>query len=162
MFYYCVVTKQINRNINYITASCIPYNTYSYSYIIVVTIYQTSSKFPKIIKPFCSETFATNIIVAIIYSNNIFCCNKVFLIIIIFYCNKMLLQRNFCCDRLLPQTFLQQCATKFVCCNKGLLQQVWVYYNKIFCYNRVFSCSVLMFWTKIRWDFCSQTCPCWP
>ena len=39
------------------------------------------------------------------YSNNIFCYNKVFLIIIkIFYCNKTLLQQNFCCNSLLSQT----------------------------------------------------------
>ena len=42
------------------------------------------------------------------YSNNIFCYNKVFLIIIkIFYCNKTLLQQNFCCNSLLSQTLSQ-------------------------------------------------------
>ena len=37
--YYCVVTKQINSNKYYITMFCILYNTYSY--IIIVTVYQT-------------------------------------------------------------------------------------------------------------------------
>ena len=42
------------------------------------------------------------------YSNNIFCCNKVFLMIIeIFYCNKTLLQWNFCCNSLLSKTLSQ-------------------------------------------------------
>ena len=46
--------------------------------------------------------------VAVTYCNNVFCCNKVFLIIIkLFYCNKTLLQRNFCCNSLLPQTLAQ-------------------------------------------------------
>ena len=39
-FYYCVATKQVNNNNYYITTYCIPYNTYSYSYIITVTFYQ--------------------------------------------------------------------------------------------------------------------------
>ena len=57
-------------------------------------------------------------------SNNIFCCNKVFLIIIkIFYFNKTLLQRNFCYNSLLSQQ-------NFFCCNRGLLQQFEVYCNK--------------------------------
>ena len=39
-FYYCVITKQMNSNKYYIAASCIPYNTYFYSYVITITIYQ--------------------------------------------------------------------------------------------------------------------------
>ena len=40
-FYYCVITKQMNSNKHYITIFCIPYNIYSYSYIITVIVYQT-------------------------------------------------------------------------------------------------------------------------
>ena len=39
--YYCVVIKQMNSNKYYIIASCITCNTYFYSYVITVTIYQT-------------------------------------------------------------------------------------------------------------------------
>ena len=38
---FCVVTKQMNSNKYYITTSCIHCNTYSYSYVTTVTIYQT-------------------------------------------------------------------------------------------------------------------------
>ena len=40
-FYYCVVTKQMNNNKYYITSFFIPYNTYFYSYVIIITVYQT-------------------------------------------------------------------------------------------------------------------------
>ena len=40
-FYYYVFPKQMNSNMYYITTSFIPCNTYSYSYVITVTIYQT-------------------------------------------------------------------------------------------------------------------------
>ena len=47
--FYCflgyVITKQMNSNKHYITASCIPCNNYSYSYVITVTVYQMYSKF---------------------------------------------------------------------------------------------------------------------
>ena len=43
-FYYCVVIKQMNGNNYYITVHCIPCNTYSYSYVITVTVYQTCLK----------------------------------------------------------------------------------------------------------------------
>ena len=36
---YCVVTKLMNSNEYYITTSCIPYNTYSYSYVIIIIVY---------------------------------------------------------------------------------------------------------------------------
>ena len=41
-FYYYVVTKQMNSNKYYIITSFISCNTYSYSYVITVTVYQTS------------------------------------------------------------------------------------------------------------------------
>ena len=44
-FYCCVVMKQMNSNKHYITASCIPCNTYFYSYVIIVIIYQVYPKF---------------------------------------------------------------------------------------------------------------------
>ena len=43
-FYYCVVTKQLNSNKYYITTSYIPYNTYFYSYVITVIVYQICLK----------------------------------------------------------------------------------------------------------------------
>ena len=51
-FYYCVVTKQMNCNKYYIIAFCIPYNIYSYSYVITVTVYQTHPK-SNIVFMFC-------------------------------------------------------------------------------------------------------------
>ena len=41
---YSNVTKQMNSNKYYITASRIPCNIYSYSYVITITVYQTCSK----------------------------------------------------------------------------------------------------------------------
>ena len=38
-FYYSVVTKQIISNKYYIITFCIPYNIYSYFYIIIITVY---------------------------------------------------------------------------------------------------------------------------
>ena len=38
VFYYCVVTKQINSNKYYIITFCIPSNIYSYSYVIINTV----------------------------------------------------------------------------------------------------------------------------
>ena len=39
-FYYYVFPKQMNSNKYYITTYFIPCNTYSYSYVITVTVYQ--------------------------------------------------------------------------------------------------------------------------
>ena len=48
LLFHCLqgfVTKQVNGNKYYIATSCIPCNTYSYSYVITITIYQTYPKF---------------------------------------------------------------------------------------------------------------------
>ena len=42
-----------------------------------------------------------------------------------FYCNKTLLQQNFCCNSIMPQTLFN----KIFRCNKGLLQQLLLYCN---------------------------------
>ena len=47
-FYYCVIIKQMNNNKYYITASFIPCNTYTYSYIITITVYQTYPNYNQI------------------------------------------------------------------------------------------------------------------
>ena len=39
-FYYCVITKQMNNNKYYITVSFISCNTYTYSYVITIIVYQ--------------------------------------------------------------------------------------------------------------------------
>ena len=88
-------------------------------------------------------------------SNNIFCCNKLFLIIIkILYCNKTLLQQIFCCNSLLPQTLSQQWETKKKNrCNRSLLQQFEVNYNKKFHCNKVF----FLLWFLIWYFICNFT-----
>ena len=47
LLFHCLqgfVTKQVNSNKYYITTSCIPCNTYSYSYVITITAYQMYHK----------------------------------------------------------------------------------------------------------------------
>ena len=44
-FYYYVVTKQMKSNKYYFTTYCIPYNTYSYFYVIIITVCQTCLNF---------------------------------------------------------------------------------------------------------------------
>ena len=39
-FYYYVIIKQMNSNKNYITIFCIPCNTYFYSIVITIAVYQ--------------------------------------------------------------------------------------------------------------------------
>ena len=70
------------------------------------------------------------------------------------FCNKTLSQRKFCCNNITPQTLLQWWATKFFCCNRGLLQQLLLYCNggqqnffvaiDVYC-NKKFRCNKAFF-----------------
>ena len=80
------------------------------------------NKFLKVL--YCNKNY-----VAINYSNNIFCCNKVFLIIIkAFYCNKI-----YCNEIFFAIVYCHK-----LYCNRGLLQQYEAYCNKKFHCNKIF------------------------
>ena len=77
-------------------------------FFIAIEVYCNNLKFiatkpPNAILKSVTVTYCNKKFVATNCINNIFCCNKVFLIIIkIFYCNQTLLQQNFYCNSLLP------------------------------------------------------------
>ena len=59
IFRVLLLSKQMNSNNLYITTSCIPYNIYSYSYIITVIVY-----------PFYRESLVTNLDIAKGYNSH--------------------------------------------------------------------------------------------